>query len=258
MGDATISSGAIPLFHRVERRAVQPSTPPIVALTVDGDRHLYFLFKRLIDVVLALGLLLVLLPLMVLIAFAIAVDAPGPVIFVQERVGVRRRSAKGRTHWEIHRFPFYKFRSMAADADQSLHVDHVRAFVAGRVNTSGDSSAAFKLAHDPRITRVGRILRRTSLDELPQLFNVLKGDMSLVGPRPVPPYEVAQYRETDAERFAAMPGITGLWQINGRGDVPFDDMIRMDREYVRTQSVWLDLRILIDTLPAILSGRGAK
>jgi lipopolysaccharide/colanic/teichoic acid biosynthesis glycosyltransferase len=258
MADATITSGGFPLFHRVERRAVRPSAPPIVALTVDGDRELHFLCKRLIDIVIAVALLLVLLPLMLLIAIAIAIDTPGPVVFVQDRVGVKRRSAGGRTHWDIHRFPFYKFRSMVADADQSLHVEHIRAFVAGRVDSSDGSGGAFKLGHDPRITRVGRILRRTSLDELPQLFNVLKGDMSLVGPRPVPPYEVAQYHEAAAERLAAVPGITGLWQVNGRGDVPFDEMIRLDREYVRNQSVWLDLRILMATVPAILSGRGAK
>jgi lipopolysaccharide/colanic/teichoic acid biosynthesis glycosyltransferase len=147
---------------------------------------------------------------------------------------------------------------MVDGADQSLHAEYVRAFVEGRVDAGDGGDAAFKLAHDPRVTRVGRILRRTSLDELPQLFNVLKGEMSLVGPRPVPPYEVAQYRESDAERLAALPGITGLWQVDGRGTVPFDEMIRMDREYVRNQTVWLDLKILAATIPAILSGRGAR
>ena len=257
MADASINTG-FPLFHRVERRAIRPSPPPVIALTVDGNRELHFLCKRYLDVLFSVIALLVLLPLMVVIAFAIAIDSPGPILFVQDRVGVRRRSDAGRTHWEIRRFRFYKFRSMFADADQSLHVEHVRAFVAGRVETARGSDAAFKLAHDPRVTRVGRLLRRTSLDELPQLFNVLKGDMSLVGPRPVPPYEVAQYREPDAERLAALPGITGLWQVNGRGDVPFAEMIRMDREYVRNQSVWLDLKILFATIPAIVSGRGAK
>ena len=126
------------------------------------------------------------------------------------------------------------------------------------IGGANGTGAPFKLTHDPRVTRVGRLLRRTSLDELPQLFNVLKGEMSLVGPRPVPPYEVAQYHEPDAERLAAVPGITGLWQVNGRGDVPFAEMIRLDREYVRNQTVWLDLKILLATIPAIVSGRGAK
>ena len=105
---------------------------------------------------------------------------------------------------------------------------------------------------------MGRLLRTTSLDELPQLLNVLRGEMSLVGPRPVPPYEVAEYTESDTERLAALPGITGLWQVKGRAEVPFGEMIRMDREYVHRQSLWLDLQILVATIPAVLSGRGAK
>ena len=242
----------------VERQVFWQYPDPSIALTVDGDRELYFLCKRLIDVVLTTLLLLLLSPLMVVIAVAIALDSPGPVFFVQERVGVSRRSEEGRTFWESRNFPFYKFRSMVAGADQSLHTEHVRAFVEGRVDAADGASAKFKLAHDPRVTRVGRILRRTSLDELPQLFNVLKGEMSLVGPRPVPPYEVAQYRESDTDRLMALPGITGLWQVGGRGEVPFPEMIRMDREYVRNQTVWLDLKILIATIPAVLSGRGAK
>jgi len=242
----------------LERQAFWQYPDPAIALTTDGDRELYFLCKRLIDVVLTVLLLLLLLPLMVVIAVAITLDTPGPVFFVQERVGVRRRSEQGRTFWETRTFPFYKFRSMAAGADQSLHAEHVRAFVEGRVNAVEGGKAKFKLAHDPRVTRVGRILRRTSLDELPQLFNVLKGEMSLVGPRPVPTYEVAQYRESDTERLMALPGITGLWQVGGRGEVPFSEMIRMDRDYVRNQTVWLDLKILVATLPAVLSGRGAR
>jgi exopolysaccharide production protein ExoY len=258
MGNAGFSNETrIPLFNAVERPAIRQSAPPVIALTVDGERELYFLCKRLIDLVLTVVLLLPLLPLMVIIAVAITLDTPGPVLFVQERVGVRHRSAGGRTHWEIRRFPFYKFRSMVAGADQSLHAEHIRAFVEGRLDGSDGASATFKLAHDPRVTRVGRILRRTSLDELPQLFNVLKGEMSLVGPRPVPPYEVAQYRESDIERLAALPGVTGLWQVNGRGEVPFEEMIRMDRAYVRNQTVWLDFKILVATIPAIISGRGA-
>jgi lipopolysaccharide/colanic/teichoic acid biosynthesis glycosyltransferase len=247
----------VPLFHSVEQPVIRRSLEPVLTLTVDGERELYFLCKRLVDLVLTVVMLLALLPLMVIIAVAITLDTPGPVFFVQERVGVKRRSAGGRTHWETRNFAFYKFRSMVAGADQSLHAEHVRAFVHGRVDAGGASNAPFKLAHDARVTRVGRLLRKTSLDELPQLFNVLKGEMSLVGPRPVPPYEVAQYGESDAERLSAPPGITGLWQVNGRGDVPFAEMIRMDREYVRNQSIWLDFKILIATIPAILSGRGA-
>jgi lipopolysaccharide/colanic/teichoic acid biosynthesis glycosyltransferase len=242
----------------VERHAFWQYPDRSIALAADGERELYFQCKRVIDLVLTVPLLLLLLPLMVLIAFAIALDSPGPVLFVQERVGVRRRSEDGRTVWETRNFGCYKFRSMVAGADQSLHAEYVRAFIEGRVDAAGGASARFKLEHDPRVTRVGRILRRTSLDELPQLFNVLKGEMTLVGPRPVPPYEVAQYRESDTERLMALPGVTGLWQVAGRGEVTFPEMMRMDRDYVRNQTVWLDLKILFATIPAVLSGRGAK
>jgi lipopolysaccharide/colanic/teichoic acid biosynthesis glycosyltransferase len=237
-----------------------PSSLPIhtINLAVAGNRAPYFLCKRFIDLGLTSLLVLLLLPLMLLIAVAIKLDTPGPIFFIQERVGARRRSERGRTRWEVRTFEFYKFRSMVTDADQSLHEEYVRAFVQGRLEGANGSPAKFKLTRDPRITRIGSLLRRMSLDELPQLFNVLKGDMSLVGPRPVPRYEVAEYRERDAERLTAPPGITGLWQVNGRGEVPFAEMVRMDCEYVRNQSVWLDFKILVATIPAVLSGRGAR
>jgi lipopolysaccharide/colanic/teichoic acid biosynthesis glycosyltransferase len=236
-----------------------PTTP----LTLDADRQRYLPWKRLMDVVLSALLLILLLPLLALIALAIKLDSPGPVCFVQARAGVARRASRGVTRWNVRPFAFYKFRSMVAGADSSLHEQYVRAFVRGQLGADGNGNsrgtgATFKLAQDPRVTRVGRILRRTSLDELPQLLNVLKGDMSLVGPRPVPLYEIAEYQEADAERFSVLPGITGLWQVNGRGEVPFIEMMRMDREYVRNQSPWLDLRILLATIPVVLSGRGAR
>ena len=229
----------------------------IIDWPVDDDRTLYLQCKRVIDVVLASLLLLFLLPLLLVIVVAIKLDTSGPVIFTQKRVGAKRHSENGRTRWEARTFTFYKFRSMVAGTDQSLHKEHIRAFVQGRLKAA-DGDAAFKLTRDPRVTRVGAILRRTSLDELPQLFNVLKGDMSLVGPRPVPPYEVAEYRAADTERLTAPPGITGLWQVNGRGELPFAEMVRLDCEYVRHSSLWLDLKILFATVPAVLSGRGAK
>jgi lipopolysaccharide/colanic/teichoic acid biosynthesis glycosyltransferase len=238
-----------------------PALPLSIAAVGDSgetDRALYHWCKRLIDLVLASLLLLLLLPLLLLIAVAIKLETAGPVLFVQERVGVRRRAHRGRTRWEIRLFDIYKFRSMFAGADPSLHEQYIRAFVRGRLEAGDGKSAGFKLEQDRRVTRVGRILRRTSLDELPQLFNVLKGEMSLVGPRPVPAYEVAEYAESDAERLTAVPGITGLWQVYGRGHVPFPVMMRMDREYARNQSLWLDLKILAATIPAVLSGRGAK
>ena len=224
----------------------------------DGNRELYFLSKRLIDVVLSAVLLVLLAPLLCLIAVAIKLDGAGPVLFVQDRVGARRRVTGRRTTWEIGRFPCLKFRSMVAGADETVHQKYIHAFVHGQLTTAEGANAKFKLARDTRITQVGRLLRRTSLDELPQLLNVLRGEMSLVGPRPVPPYEAAEYTESEIERLAALPGITGLWQVKGRADVPFGEMIRMDREYVHRQSLWLDLQILVATIPVVLSGRGAR
>jgi lipopolysaccharide/colanic/teichoic acid biosynthesis glycosyltransferase len=147
---------------------------------------------------------------------------------------------------------------MVTDADPAVHEAYIRDFVAGRVQASPETGGKFKLTNDPRVTRVGRILRKFSLDELPQLLNVLKGDMSLVGPRPVPPYEAAQYGNGHRRRLAAIPGITGLWQVKGRCLVSFEEMIHMDLEYVRNASLLLDLKILLLTIPAVLSTRGAE
>ena len=147
---------------------------------------------------------------------------------------------------------------MVRDADPSPHHAYIKAFIEGRIEASDEAGAKFKLTGDPRVTQVGRLLRRTSLDELPQLLNVLKGEMSLVGPRPVPIYEAADYQAWHYERLMALPGITGLWQVQGRCQVSFEEMIRMDIEYARHQSLWLDLKILFLTLPAVISGRGAE
>jgi lipopolysaccharide/colanic/teichoic acid biosynthesis glycosyltransferase len=206
------------------------------------------------DLVLTPLMLLALLPLLSCIAVLIKLDSPGPILFVQERVGSRRRCSNGRIVWEPVRFQCYKFRSMVHKADESLHQAHIQAFVEEQL----DATKTVKLTDDPRITRVGRLLRRTSLDELPQLFNVLKGEMSLVGPRPVPIYEAAAYADWHRERLTAMPGITGLWQVKGRGRVSFTEMVRMDIAYARNQSPWLDIKLLLSTIPAVLSGRGAE
>jgi lipopolysaccharide/colanic/teichoic acid biosynthesis glycosyltransferase len=212
-----------------------------------------YLAKRALDLSLGTLLIVGLLPLLLLIAALIKIDSPGPVFFVHERVGARRRLRAGEPVWEVVHFPLIKYRSMVQHADQSLHEAHISAFVEGRLDTTG----SVKLMGDSRVTRVGRWLRRTSFDELPQLLNVLRGEMSLVGPRPVPPYEAAVYTDWQRERLAALPGLTGLWQIKGRGIVSFVEMVQMDIEYVRTQSIWLDLKILLATIPAVLSGRGA-
>jgi lipopolysaccharide/colanic/teichoic acid biosynthesis glycosyltransferase len=206
------------------------------------------------DLALAPLMLLALLPLLSCIALLIKLDSTGPILFIQERVGARRRCDRGHAVWEPVTFRCYKFRSMTQNADQSLHQTHIQAFVEERL----DTTRIVKLTDDPRVTRVGRILRRTSLDELPQLLNVLKGDMSLVGPRPVPIYEAAAYADWHRERLAALPGITGLWQVDGRGRVSFTEMVRMDIAYVRNQSLLLDIKLLLSTIPAVLSGRGAE
>jgi exopolysaccharide production protein ExoY len=223
-----------------------------------ADRTIYFALKRCIDIVGATVLILLLSPLLILIAILIKLETPGPVLFVQERIGSKRCYRNGKVVWQIQKFQFYKFRSMFRDADPSLHVAYIRAFVRNQAEKSPDHDACFKLVNDHRITRIGRILRRTSLDELTQLLNVLKGEMSLVGPRPVPEYEVTEYEPHHWKRLAALPGITGLWQIKGRGQVSFEEMIQMDLEYVRAQSFWLDAKILLGTIPAVLLGKGAR
>ena len=219
-----------------------------------------FACKRLLDVTLASLILVALSPILIVVAILIKLDSPGPVLFVQERVGAKRLSRRGRTVWVTRLFRFYKFRTMLHNSDQSLHRAIIRDFVAGRTGkfaSQEDNTVKFKLVNDSRITRVGRWLRKTSLDELPQLVNVLKGEMSLVGPRPVPPYEVVLYKRSHYERLAALPGITGLWQVRGRARVPFDEMVRMDLELIRNSSLWQDIKILLLTIPAVLSGNGA-
>lgn len=239
--------------------AAAPAAIPVRAVEVPGrkQQRVYFWCKRGLDVLLSAGFLIVLFPLLLVIAILIKLDSPGPVLFVQDRVGVKRGTTNGRVVWEVQAFPFLKFRSMVTNADQSLHESYIRDFREGRNNTSGNGSG-FKLNNDSRVTQLGRILRKTSLDELPQLVNVLTGDMSLVGPRPVPVYEVALYADLHYERLSAAPGITGLWQTKGRCHVPFEEMVRMDIEYARRASLWLDMKILLLTIPAVLSGRGAR
>jgi lipopolysaccharide/colanic/teichoic acid biosynthesis glycosyltransferase len=218
--------------------------------------HGYYALARARDITLATTLLLVLAPLLVLVALLIKLETRGPVIFSQERTGSRRRTTDGVTRWERRSFRLHKFRSMAHhQADPTLHEKHIATLFDG-VPTSM-STNGFKLDRDPRVTHVGRFIRRTSIDELPQLVNVLAGHMSLVGPRPVPLYESARYESWRPERFAALPGLTGYWQIEGRCLLSPRQMAELDAEYVRRQSFALDLKILLRTIPAVLSGRGA-
>lgn len=202
------------------------------------------MFKRIIDVVGSVLMLVLGLPLLLLVAAAVKLTSPGPVLFRQTRIGRNGRP-----------FTFLKFRSMRTDNDPGIHQDFVTRLIRGEL---APGTRDFKIVHDPRVTPFGRLLRKSSLDELPQLFNVLTGDMSLVGPRPPLPYEFECYKPWHRKRLEQVsPGITGLWQVEGRSRVGFDDMVRLDLRYARTWSLWLDLRILLATPKAVVSGNGA-
>lgn len=247
---------------KVEAPLPHPESPPTPRHPPHPERLLNrsvlrFYLKRSTDLVLATLLLILLWPLFLLIALLIRLGSAGPILFVQERVGARGRVVGERVVWEVVSFRLYKFRSMVHHADPTLHEDYIRAFVTARAEGAAPPEG-FKLVGDPRITRVGRWLRRTSLDELPQLFNVLRGEMSLVGPRPVPLYEAAAYRGWQRERLLARPGITGVWQVKGRGRVSCEEMLWMDITYVRHPSLRRDVELLLATIPAVWSGRGAR
>lgn len=193
--------------------------------------------KRVFDVIIAVVALLVALPLGVMVGIVVRLGSPGPVFFAQTRVGKDGKQ-----------FTLYKFRSMRAGSEE-LRQDM------GHLSEAGE--LVFKMRRDPRVTKLGAFLRRTSLDELPQLINVLKGDMSLVGPRPPLPSEVEKYNDYQRGRLAVKPGITCLWQTQGRSSIPFDKWVELDLEYIRSQSLWLDFKILVKTVPAVLKGTGA-
>jgi lipopolysaccharide/colanic/teichoic acid biosynthesis glycosyltransferase len=202
---------------------------------------------RALEITIAGVLLALLSPVLLVIALAIRLDSRGPVLFRQVRLG---RGARP--------FQMYKFRTMRTDADPTLHANFVRNMIVNRLRADGGSETqVFKIHPDPRITRVGRLLRRASLDELPQLLNVLRGDMTLVGFRPPIPYEVAEYPAWYHRRFDGKPGITGLWQVSGRNERSYEDMVRLDIEYLNRRSWLLDLLLLVRTVGAVLGGRGA-
>jgi lipopolysaccharide/colanic/teichoic acid biosynthesis glycosyltransferase len=226
----------------------------------------YYAAKRTMDAAIVTLSLVFILPLLVFIALLIRIDSPGPAIFRQERVGAKRRMHSGRWEWEETPFTIYKFRTMYVDAKSTLHRQFIEAYIAGDEDAMAeiqaaqkqDAEAKYKIANDPRVTRVGKFLRKTSLDELPQLWNVLVGDMSLVGPRPPIPYEVELYQPHHHERLKTIPGLTGLWQVMGRSATSFEEMVRMDVEYIQQQSITLDLKLIIGTVTAVASGRGAR
>jgi exopolysaccharide biosynthesis polyprenyl glycosylphosphotransferase len=194
--------------------------------------------KRFLDIILSAAALIVLSPLFLLVAFFIKLEDRGPVFFAQRRVGKWGRE-----------FKMYKFRSMCVDAEQRL-----QALLAKNRHITG---VTFKTKDDPRVTSIGRWLRKFSIDEFPQFYNVLKGDMSLVGPRPPVPREVAMYTPADRRRLEVTPGLTCFWQIGGRAEIDFPEQVRLDLQYIESQSFWLDLKILLRTVPAVLLGRGA-
>jgi exopolysaccharide biosynthesis polyprenyl glycosylphosphotransferase len=226
----------------------QVGSLPMVTLFRSPLSNAARFLKRASDLLIAVTAAVLLAPLWLLIALLIKLDSRGPVFYKQERVGMDGRV-----------FLFYKFRSMQAGSDDERHREFQRKYIKGEAESNlGDADRpAYKLRGDERVTRLGRILRKTSLDELPQLFNVLRGDMSVVGPRPPIPYEVESYELWHRKRLDMKPGITGLWQVSGRNRLPFDEMVRMDLYYIENWSLLLDVRIILQTLPVMWRGEDA-
>jgi lipopolysaccharide/colanic/teichoic acid biosynthesis glycosyltransferase len=209
---------------------------------------IYDVTKRVLDVLASLTLLVVLSPLLLAAGMLVKLTSRGPIFFRQVRIGQMMKP-----------FTILKFRTMHSNADHGLHREFVSRFItaSGHGHEAG-TNGVFKLTGDPRITTIGRLLRKMSVDELPQLWNVLRGDMSLVGPRPPVPYEFEQYKPWHRRRVLEVkPGITGLWQVAGRSRTTFDEMVRLDLRYVRTRSLWTDIKILVATPAAVISGKGA-
>jgi len=211
---------------------------PILTFYMGPADGWFIRIKRAMDIIISAGALILLVPFFVIVGILIKLDSPGPIFFVQERMGYNKR-----------RFKFYKFRTMAKDAEKKQkEIEHLNEL----------SGPVFKIKDDPRVTKIGKILRKTSIDELPQLFNTLKGDMSLVGPRPLPVRDYELFDENwQKRRLSVRPGITCLWQSSGRNDLPFDKWIELDMEYIDNWSLLLDLKILIKTIPAVIRGTGA-
>jgi exopolysaccharide biosynthesis polyprenyl glycosylphosphotransferase len=205
------------------------------------------ILKRTFDLIVAALTIVLLFPLWLVIALIIKLDSKGPVFYTQERVGMDGRL-----------FLLYKFRTMKAGADPELHREYQKAFIAGRAeaNVGNDSKPTYKLLADPRITKIGKLLRRSSLDEVPQLLNVMLGDMSIVGPRPPIPYEVEAYELWHRKRLDMKPGLTGLWQVSGRNRLPFEEMVRLDLFYIENWSLLLDLKIILRTGLVMIGGQG--
>lgn len=242
---------------------VELAPAALVTRISSSDRPAYHVAKRILDVVLVSLVLLLAAPVLLMLAALIKMDSPGSIIFAQQRLGGRPVRTEGGQSWVLRPFTMYKFRTMHWDADHVLHREYMEAYLSGDERRllglrpgrkEGDS---YRPINDPRVTRVGAVLRKLSLDELPQLWNVLKGDMSLVGPRPPVPYEVRLYEQHHLQRLAALPGITGWAQVRGRSAVGFKEMLRLDLEYLERRSILFDLKVLMLTIPAVVSGKGA-
>lgn len=240
-------------FHFFPHDEGEPGQPVDLKLYPDSSRpegrRAAQAAKRAMDIAGSLFALVLLAPVYLVIAILIKLTSKGPVLFRQSRMGYCGRP-----------FTFLKFRSMYVNSDAAIHREYVARLIAGKIENGkdGNGSGVFKITNDPRITPLGRLLRKTSLDELPQFFNVLKGEMSLIGPRPPVPYEFEQYDLWHRRRvLETKPGITGLWQVRGRSRTSFDEMVRLDLEYVRSWSIWLDFKILLLTPGAVFSGDGA-
>jgi exopolysaccharide biosynthesis polyprenyl glycosylphosphotransferase len=211
---------------------------PILTLYMGPHDGFLLRIKRIMDITISALALILLAPLFVMIGILIKIDLRGPIFFVQERVGYNKR-----------RFEFYKFRTMTSDAEKrQAEMEHLNEV----------SGPVFKIKDDPRVTKIGKILRKTSMDELPQLFNVLKGDMSFVGPRPLPIRDYKRFEKNwQKRRLSVRPGLTCLWQIQGRNELSFEKWIELDMEYIDHWSLLLDLKILVKTIPAVVRGTGA-
>jgi len=221
------------------------NSAPFQAINIDPG---YLRAKRLLDVMFTLLLLIPICIVIVIVAVLIRLDSPGPIFYRQKRVGLRGVE-----------FSIFKFRSMYVNSDDSLHRNAIVKYMNGQEMNGGAAAAVkfqYKLSDDPRVTRVGCFIRKTSIDELPQFFNVLRGEMTLVGPRPPLPYEVEYYTPYHWLRLSGKPGLTGIWEVYGRSRVDFQNMVDMDIEYLQHQSFWEDLKLIVLTVPVMIQGRG--
>ena len=230
-------------FHQLTESLVNPSEIRIRRRTW-WER----LIKRGVDIVFSLLVLIIGFPFFLAIALLIKITSKGPVFFAQKRIGENGEE-----------FTLYKFRTMRVGADDSIHREFTRNFILGKMDKSGldvKKGSVYKITNDPRVTGIGSFLRRTSLDELPQFINILKGEMTIVGPRPPLPYEYEYYDDWHKLRLKVKPGLTGLWQVSGRSSVPFNEMVMLDLYYIENWSLLLDFRIMLQTIPVMFRGSG--